>query len=98
MAGNCRFDSLEPRFGVHVTCRERADREARPLVEVLMIGFDHQHLVSVSDFLDKTADRPALGFQTSRLRDMEIHVGDGDVGFSTHVLANPGAGRYGNDP
>ena len=81
MAGDCRFNPLEPGFGIHLTCRQRADREARPLVEILMIGFDHQHLVPVSDPLDKTADRTALGFQASRLRNVEIHVGD-DVFFS----------------
>ncbi len=61
MAVYCRFDPLQPRFGVHGARRQRADGKARPLVEVLMIGFDHQNLVPVFNSLDHAADRAALG-------------------------------------
>lgn len=92
MAVHCRLDPLQTPFGVHVARRQRADCEARPLVEFLMIAFDHQNLVTVLNFFNQTADWAALGLQTPRFGNVQFHLGDGDVGFSTQSLTIREAG------
>ena len=71
---------------------QRTDRETHPLVEILVIGLDHENLVPVSDFLDKAADGAALCLQTPCLGDVQLHVRDSDVRFTTQNSANPEAG------
>lgn len=48
-----------------------------------MIGLDHQDLMTISDFLDQTANRSTFCLEAAGVRYVELEVSDADVGFST---------------
>jgi len=58
------------------------------LVEILMVDFDHQNLVSAADSFDETPGMAALPFQTPSVGDMELQTShsDVDVDIVTHHL------------
>ena len=88
-----RFNSLQPCFRVHRIGRKSADCETSPLVKILMVGLDHQNLVTIPDFLHETADRGTLGFEVACLRDVQFQMRNTDVGFSAQfplgLLSSP---------
>jgi len=77
---------LQPRFQIYLIGGDTADRETRPLIEVLVVGLNHQDLVSRPDLFRQATDRRTLCLETARLWHMQLQVGYADKNISAHPL------------